>query len=57
MLPAHLADIRAAWSGTYMPLGERQTLVLRYGYGLTQAGIGRKLGVGDCPTKGVTGLA
>lgn len=57
-LLAHLADIRTAWRHTYIPLRERQALLLRYGYGLTQAEIGRKLGVaqrtaGEWTTEGV----
>lgn len=42
---AHLIDIKIGWTWAYIPLDERQTLLLRYAMDLTQAEIGRRLGV------------
>jgi DNA-directed RNA polymerase specialized sigma24 family protein len=42
---AHLADMRWAWRTAQLSLGERQTLVLRYGLDWTEKEIGVELGV------------
>lgn len=44
-LLAHLADIKTGWTCAYIPLRERQAMILRYGMGLTHAEIGQQLGV------------
>ncbi|MEU8327276.1 sigma factor-like helix-turn-helix DNA-binding protein [Micromonospora sp. NPDC048839] len=44
-LYAHIADIKSTWKRAYIPLEERQALVLRYGMGCLEREIGVILGV------------
>jgi DNA-directed RNA polymerase specialized sigma24 family protein len=43
-LYAHLADIKTAWKRAYIPLAEKQALLLRYGMGWNLDEIGRQQG-------------
>lgn len=44
-LYAHLADIKTAWRKAYLPLEEKQALLLRYGLGWREREIGEQQGV------------
>jgi DNA-directed RNA polymerase specialized sigma24 family protein len=51
-LYAHLADIRTAWRKAYIPLVEKQALLLRYGMGWREREIAEQQGVSQRAASG-----